>query len=249
MIAQTAATRRVFVIAEIGINHGGDLMRAIEMVLKAKTAGADMAKFQTYDPNQLLGPQSPFFREACRAQLPLDEHAHLKQVCERNGIEWGISLFHAQDVGWTERLGMKRYKVASRAALDKNLLREINRTEKPVILSTGLLETPRAIGEAMEQLRDCELSLLYCRCNYPTRPEDVDLTAMQALGQHARRIGFSSHCPSPYPTLAAVAKGALVTENHVTLSRARPGCDMSSSLEFEEFGEMVKAIRLMETMP
>lgn len=249
IIAETAVGRKVFVIAELGINHGGDMMRAIEMILKSKTAGADMAKFQTYDPHKILGNSSPFLREASDAQFSLEEHKYLKEVCERNGIEWGISLFHGEDVEWAERVGLKRYKIASRAALDPHLLREINRTEKPVILSTGLLTTGAEIDKTLTALRDCDVSLLYCRCEYPTKPEHVDLGEMNRLGRHVRKVGISSHCPSPIPTMAAVARGALFTENHVTFSRERPGCDMASSLTFDEFGEMVKAIRIMERMP
>ena len=241
--------RKVLVVAELGINHGGSYKRAELMVAQAARAGADVVKFQHYRPDEILGPKSPFLAEAKACQLTRQEHGLLKAHAEYMGLEWGVSLFHPEDVEWTEGLGMLKYKVASRAATNTDLLREINNTRKPVLVSTGLLPTPRDIEAVLEELGDCIVTLLYCVCDYPTPIERVDLAKLGKLSSYARRIGFSSHCPSSIPTICAVAKGAHVTENHVTCSRDLAGCDMASSLTFEEFGDMVKMIRTIERMP
>lgn len=241
--------RKVFVIAEAGINHFGDMDVAKKLIAESAAAGADMVKFQHYSPEAILGPDSPFLGEARKCQFSRDQHEELKAECESKGVEWGVSLFHAGDVEWTEKIGMKRYKVASRASLDKHLLYEINRTKKPVFMSCGLLTNYDFVMQAVNILRDCQTTLLYCRCQYPTSVEDIELREMRNLFGFTGRVGFSSHCPIPEVSVAAAANGASVIENHVAMSRDVAGCDIPSSVTIHEFRGMVGAIRQIQRLP
>lgn len=243
---------KTFVIAECGINHGGDLNVAMKMVVKAADAGADMAKFQSYRPKEVLGVDSPYLAEADRCQFNMDELILLDEHCDSMGIEFGCSFFHADQIKDAEKyLGLKRYKVASRAALNHDFLAAINKTGKPVIMSCGLLPDGDSIQGALSHLADCPITLLHCVCDYPTSLDNVDLDRMNRisrapLGRY--EVGFSSHCPEMAPTIAAVARGAVVTENHVKLDDPMKGCDMSSSMPFSEFRQMVRIIRDMERL-
>lgn len=238
---------KVFCIAEIGLNHQGNLDLAKEMISLAKECNADMAKFQFYRPDEVLGISHPAIAEARRCQFTKDQHRELKQYCDTVGIEWGLSIFHPDLVDFTESLGIKRYKIASRAVANKQLLEEINNTKKPVIMSTGLSNTAE-ICSACEILKDCKIALMYCICQYPVELRFIDLSAMSRLSSFVRNVGLSSHCPLISPTLAAVGKGAVITENHVVKDKNQVGCDVSSSITFSEFMQMVGYIREMEKM-
>lgn len=237
----------VKVIAEIGINHQGNLELAKRMIEESHRWGADIAKFQMYDPEKVLGRDSPHLAEAKQAQFDKKQHLDLKKYCDKIGIEYGCSVFHPEDVKFFEDIGLARYKIASRSAKDLPLLESVAETEKPVLMSCGMA-SPSDIINAKNILSSSDLSLLYCVCNYPTDLKDLNLGRMVLLGGHMKDVGFSSHCPSIAPTLTAVAYGATVVENHVVFDRTQKGCDVASSLTFRQFGQMVPLIREMELM-
>jgi N,N'-diacetyllegionaminate synthase len=240
--------QRAFLIAEIGINHGGSLGAAKRMVQLAKDAGADMAKFQLYRPAVILGKSSPYFAEASNAQLKKADHVELKAFCESIGIEYGVSLFHVDHILWAEQIGLKRYKVASRSITDMGLLNAINKTKKPVIISTGMA-IARDVKKALQWTDECaSQTLLYCVSAYPTLLKNMSLSGAQFYEQFVPRVGISSHCPNIAPAIAAVARGASVVEHHVCFSRNDAGCDVPSSLTFEEFHQMSTIIRDLEKM-
>lgn len=236
------------IIAEIGINHAGDVKKAKAMVVAAKAAGADIAKFQHYNPEKILGKNSPYLKEASECQLTRFDHQDIANFCRTIGIEWGMSVFHAEDLLWMEQSEIKRYKISSRSMLDRDLLREVNKIGKPIIMSTGMSESISDVGKAVALLADCDVTLLYCVCRYPARVGDCNFKFMQELKSLASNVGFSSHCPNIVPTLFAVANGATTVENHVTMSKTQRGCDISSSLDFTEFSLMVDQIRTMERL-
>lgn len=238
--------QKVLVIAEGGINHGGDLTMAIKMIEAAAQCKADIFKTQWYDPDKLLGVDSPYYNEAKKAQLTFKDHEELSRLSKDMGIEYCISIFDKTKIPSCEDLGMKRYKIASRVASDLDFLEEIAKTKKPVIISTGMSDL-KGIQDAIVTFGPgYPLTLLYCVCSYPTKLDDIHLNILDTLSDYATSVGFSSHCPLIGPTLAAVAKGAVVTENHVTFDKNQIGCDISSSIDFEEFNSMVKLIRQME---
>lgn len=237
---------KVTVISEIGINHKGQMDLARLLITISKAAGADIAKFQWYRPEEIFGKDSPHFAEAKKCQFSENQHIELKETCEKAGIEWCVSIFHDDQVPFCEEQGMKRYKIASRAALNDKLLMAVATTGKPVILSTGLCNAER-LGAILSIFgQDYPLTLLYCVCDYPTKPEKINFDKMTLLRNYVSTVGFSSHCPMIAPTLAAVAKGAKVTENHLVISKSQEGCDVSSSLDIESLSRMIGLIRELE---
>ena len=261
--------QRVTCIAEIGINHFGDMQLAKEMIDLSKESGADIAKFQIYRPEEILGVDSPYFKEAKKAELSKEQHTELKEYCDSKEIEWCASVFHPDLVSFTENLGIKRYKIASRSVKHLELLQSINETKKPVIMSVGNCIDSDII-KAINTLRDCnDITILYCICNYPTNIRVISLDDMDWLRARyvpsskrigptsgnpgtsssfarARGVGFSSHCPKIAPSIAAVARRACTIEHHVVKYKTMKGCDVSSSLTFKEFGRLVKYIREIE---
>ncbi len=238
--------QRALLIAEIGINHGGVVSVAKEMASMALEAGADIAKFQMYRPAIIIGKDHPAYAEASKAQLSKSEHAEVKAYCDKIGIEYCVSLFHANDVAWAETVGVRRYKVASRSVNDYSLLNTINQTEKPVIMSWGG-SSKQVVRKAIGFLDKCETTtLLYCVRQYPTDIKNMRPVEMFAHGDLSDFVGMSSHCPLIAPSLLAAGLGAKVIEHHVCVSRSETGVDISSSLDFEEFYQMAKLIRGME---
>ena len=138
--------------------------------------------------------------------------------------------------------------------MDRELIRAINETHKPVIASTGTAE-PGDIFTTVGCLRDCpDLTLMYCVPIYPTLCSSIDLAQLDMVRNiltssgRPRNIGFSSHCPKITPTLAAIARGATTIENHIIKYRSMKSCDSSSSLNFEDYKKLVKLVREMETI-
>ena len=241
---------RVICIAEIGLNWFGDIKLAKEMISLSKDCGADIVKFQLYRPKEILGINSPYLKDAERG-VPTEAQAReLKEYADLIEIEWCASVFHPGLVDLTEELGVKRYKIASRSVKDLVLLKRINETKKPVIMSVGMSDDTE-ISRAMGALRDVDdISLLYCVCLYPTNVGAINLDKLDKIRtRYQTRVGFSSHCPKIAPTLAAVARGATVIEHHVCMHRiSRLGCDIPSSLNFKEFKKLIGYIRDMEQL-
>lgn len=229
---------KTFIIAEIGINHNGSLEIAKNMIGLSKWAGADAVKFQLYDAEKLLGKESPYYDCAKKSTFLKKDYIRLKEYADKTGIEFMCSVFHNEDIGFVDKL-VKRHKIASRISKnDLGILKKVYSLGKEVIISTGLLNKLE-IADLQRDFK--EGRYLYCVCKYPSKPSDINLKE-GLIGMD----GFSSHCPDPIPTIKAVALGATIVENHVTLSRHLEGCDQSSSLEFQEFREMVDTIRKME---
>lgn len=234
-------------IAELGINHGGDMHVAKKMIRQAADSGASIAKFQMYDPIKILGPESLYLAEASKAQFTKDQHRELKGYCDVIGIEYCCSVFHPRDVPFFEEIGMKRYKIASRSTLDIPLIRAINATGKPIIVSNGL---DKALHEIREEIEPrSKLSILRCIAKYPTSVTELmnDLFDYEnGLGLAIKipsKWGLSSHCSSIVPSLTCIAAGASIIEHHVRFDWQKEGCDMNSSITFQQFKEMVDIAR------
>ena len=213
---------KVDIIAEIGINHGGDLNKAMLMVDAAKASGVHLVKFQHYDALKLLGKDSPYLEYAAKCQFTKAQHEHLKSYCDVMGMEYMCSVFDIADVPWVDKL-VKRHKVASRMNTNVEFMRALIETEKELIVS---VQNPATQSPAPH------IRLMYCITKYPTPEKELqDLPCN-------KNMGLSSHCPSIKPSLLAVAQGANLLEHHVTFSREEEGCDMSSSITFEELHQL-----------
>jgi N,N'-diacetyllegionaminate synthase len=254
----------VYVIAEAGVNHDGDLGRARELVDAAAEAGADAVKFQTFDPRAIVvagGRPAAYQRERAGAE---DQQAMLAQVALGAGAFERIAE-HARDRGITflstpfdedsaallARLGVEAYKVGSGELTNLPFLDALGRRGKPMLISTGMADLSE-IGAAVTTVRAAgagPIALLHCVSSYPTPPEEANLRAMDTLREAFPGVvvGYSDHCLGLDVTLAAVARGAELVERHLTLDRSAPGPDHALSLVPEELAELVRRIGIVQS--
>ncbi len=259
MPAATPNSGRVFVIAEAGVNHNGDLLLAERLVDAAKAAGADAVKFQTFRADALAGDAAELApyqaaagmkdgQRAMLSKLELDEAAHrrLQARARAAGLEFLSTPFDEESADMLERLGVPRFKIPSGEITHKALIEHVARKGRPVILSTGmsdLAEVRRAVGW-IQAVSGAPLTVLHCVTEYPAPPEQVNLRAMTAMARElGLPVGYSDHTLGTEIAVAAAALGASVIEKHLTLDRALPGPDHAASLEPAEFTEMVRQIR------
>jgi N,N'-diacetyllegionaminate synthase len=254
----------VFVIAETGVNHNGDLKMARALIDVAVEAGADAVKFQTFRADRLATPDAPKaeyqlqttgdaesqFEMLRRLELSADAHRELQSYCNERGIIFLSTPFDEEAVDLLDELGVPAFKISSGDLTNSPLLEHVASKGKPVILSTGMSELSELI-EAVSVLNSvgCENPvLLHCVSNYPADPAEVNLRAMQTMrSAFDVPVGFSDHTEGIDVALAAVAMGACVIEKHFTLDRALPGPDHRASLEPAELRELVRSIRRVET--
>lgn len=254
-----------YIIAEAGVNHNGDLERACEMIAVAARAGADAVKFQTFDAARLVSRHAPKAdyqlattaadesQQAMLAKLQLDAaaHARLAEHCTRCGIAFLSSPFDDGSLDLLLGMDLPLLKIPSGEITNLPFLRRIGAAGKPVVLSTGMatlgeaeaaLDVLMAAGTPRERV-----TVLHCNTEYPTPFADVNLRAMNTLGEALGvAVGYSDHTPGIEVAIAAVARGATVIEKHFTLDRNLPGPDHRASLEPDELAAMVRAIRHIE---
>lgn len=252
-----------YVIAELSANHNGDIMRAKAIIKAAATAGADAVKLQTYTADKLtidcdneyfttkdtLWEGKNLFQLYTEAYMPWEWQAELKNHANNLGLDCFSTPIDPTGVDFLESLNMPCYKVASFEIVDIPLLKKIARTQKPVIMSTGMA-TLSEIEEAVNTLRDngcTELVLLKCTSAYPAPPEEANLRTIPHLAQTFNcPVGLSDHTLSNAVAITAVAIGAKIVEKHMTLSREDGGADSAFSMEPQEFKQMVQDIRTTE---
>lgn len=213
----------MMIIAEIGQNHNGDMGLADEMIHAARENGADVAKFQIFDARALYRPENnPWFEHSCKCELTLEQVGRLKDTCARAGIEFMASVFDRNRVEWLERIGVRRYKVASRSIGDADLLQALSATGKPLIVSLGTwsgAEFPVIPTKA-------SVDFLYCVSRYPARLEDIHLREVD----FRKYAGFSDHTIGLTAPMAAFARGARIVEKHFTLDKTLSGPDHACSM-------------------
>ncbi len=250
------------IIAEAGVNHNGNIEIAKELVNQAKKCGADIVKFQTFNPGRIASKHAVManyqkenlgFEETqadMLAKLALDNESYIEIAnhCQNVGIEFLSTPFDIESVHFLDGL-QDVWKIPSGEITNYPYLLEIARTGKEIILSTGmstLEEVQQAIGVLKENGAG-EITLLHCTTNYPTHMEEVNLRAMLTLKERfGCDVGYSDHTRGIEVPIAAVAMGAKVIEKHFTLDRNMEGPDHKASLEPHELKEMVTAIRNIE---
>lgn len=235
------------IIAEIGINHQGDIKKAKQMASMAKESGADIAKYQWYEPDDILGRNSPYYAEAKKAQFSWEEHLEIAKHCKSIGIEWAVSAFHLGQIPFLTKAGMRTIKVASRAALNDALLRQMAEENLPMIVSTGLLDSD-GISRIKNICGNRLKAFLYCVPKYPTSPNEIQYKKLIDLAAHAGDVGFSSHCPDITCSIDACDRGATIIEHHVTMDKRQQGCDIASSITFHDLKQLVREIRFRESV-
>jgi len=256
---------KVYIIAEAGINHNGDLARALTMVEVAAKAGADAIKFQTFKAENVISESAPKaeyqkrttgtaesqLEMAKKLELPFDDFRRLQSACREQGIHFFSTAFDAECIDFLVELGTDTIKIPSGELTNLPYLRKIGGLGKKIIVSTGMAN----LGE-VEQTIDTlvaegtnrnDITLLHCSTDYPTVMTDVNLSAMLTLQQAFKLpVGYSDHSLGIEVPIAAVAMGASIIEKHFTLDKGLPGPDHSASLSPEELAGMVRAIRNIE---
>ncbi|MGM7693021.1 N-acetylneuraminate synthase family protein [Staphylococcus saprophyticus] len=247
-----------YIIGEIGINHNGNMGLAKDMIKMAKESGCDAVKFQkrtidkVYSFEELEKKRESIFGDTNRdlkkgLEFNKEEYKVLMEYCKELKIDFFASPWDCQSIDFLEDLGIIGYKVASAKLTDTELLKKIKNTKKPIILSTGMSSWDE-VCEAINVLGEKNISaILACTSTYPTKTEETNISRIDTLKDNFDiAIGYSGHEKGYIPTIGAVAKGAVVIERHITLSRKMWGSDQHSSLEPDELKEMISAIREME---
>lgn len=244
-----------FIIAEAGVNHDGDLDKAIELVKAASKTGADAVKFQTFDPDQLAHKRgktgTPHHRMLSNLALKTDDFRELAMEADRHDIEFMTTPFTILDIRRILPL-VKRLKIASGYLLDRPFLQAAAKTEKPIIISTGDPTYTKgyasytAIGKAIDALQKAkatDVTLLHCISKYPAdNPYTARISFLQDLFKIP--VGYSSHDIGPDACIhAAKEYGAAVIEKHFTLDKDAKGPDHHVSLEPHELKDMIDKIR------
>lgn len=253
----------VKIIAEAGVNHNGSMELARQMVAAAAEAGADYIKFQTFIPDKLVsasaqkadyqkwntGEQESQLDMLRRLALRHEDFWELKECCHQHGIGFLSTPFDLDSIAFLDALDMDFWKLPSGEITNLPYLVKIARTEKPIVMSTGMceLEEVRQAVSYLEHYGAKQITLLHCNTEYPTPMKDVNLKAMLTLAEVFHLpVGYSDHTRGIEIPIAAVAIGASVIEKHFTLDRNLEGPDHKASLEPQELGLMVSSIRNVE---
>ena len=249
--------RPVFFVAEIGINHNGDVELAKKLIAAAATSGADAVKFQkrtvdvVYSEEELARPrESPYGTtngELKRGlELGEDEYAEIDAFCRSLGIPWFASGWDEESVDFLEAWEPPCYKIASASLTDDELLRHVASKDRPVILSTGM-STLEQIDRAVSLLDAEQLVVAHTTSTYPSSVDELNLRVIPELAaRYGVPVGYSGHEVGLAPSLAAVVLGACTVERHITLDRAMWGTDQAASVEPHGIARLVKDIRNIE---
>ncbi len=249
----------VYVIAEIGLNHNGDIELAKRLIDVAADAGAQAVKFQKRTPaistpEHMKGVlrETPwgtmtYLDYRYRVEFDREQYIEIGDYATLRGLAWFASPWDEPSVDFLEDINVVAYKVASASVTDLGLLRAMAATGKPVILSTGM-STIEQIDTAVETLGTDNLVLLHATSTYPLPPEEANLRMITTLQQRYQGVpvGYSGHETGLQISLAAVTLGAVAVERHITLDRAMWGSDHAASLEPTGLEHLVRDIRVIE---
>ena len=248
----------VYITAEIGINHNGDLANAIALVDQAADAGCDAVKFQKRTP-EISTPRdqweverdTPWGRMSYidyrhRVEFDIEAYAAIDEHAKRRGIAWFASPWDAQSVDFLEAFDVPAHKVASACLTDDDLLRRMRATGRTIVLSTGM-STMRQIRHAVEVLGSDNIVLCHATSTYPAPATELNLKMIHTLQAEFPivPIGYSGHETGLQTTLAAVAMGAVFIERHITLDRSMWGSDQAASIEPQGLARLVRDVRVI----
>jgi|TARA_Y100000310_G_scaffold344034_1_gene454662 N-acetylneuraminate synthase len=248
-----------FVVAEIGINHNGDVKLVKQLIDIAKISGCDAVKFQKRDP-ELCVPMNQrkkkretpwgyitYMDYRYKVEFGKKEYKEIDRYCREKDIMWFASVWDKNSVDFMDQFDTPCFKIPSAALTDDELLLHIKKKKKPVILSTGMSDLP-LIKHAIKILGEKNLIILHANSTYPAKIEELNLTGINTLKRKFPKIqvGYSGHEAGINTTYAAVVLGAPVIERHITIDRAMWGTDQSASVELEGMRRLVRYIRQWE---
>lgn len=243
-------------IAEVGINHNGDLEVAKQLIDVAVEAGADVVKFQKRDvdicvPSEVASvmKETPWgvmsYKDyKYRLEFTEREYDYINTYCAKVGIRWTASVWDVMSLNFVKKYDIPFIKVPSACITDLELLEKINEYKIPVIISTGM-SSKDEIDNAIRVVSDCDCTILLCNSSYPSSDSELDLRALHYLKDKYPNctIGYSGHEDGILPSIIAASLGAEVIERHITLDRNMWGTDQSSSLEPSELKSLINFIK------
>ena len=249
-----------YIIAEIGVNHGGSIDLALELIDQAKKGGADAVKFQSYKADTLASIHSPAYwdtsKESTLSQHQLfkkydnfnaKDYQLLSKYCKKNNIEFLSTPFDDEAIEFLDPL-VSFFKIASADITNLPFLKKIASKGKPIIISTGM-STLIEIDIAVKSFNSDLLSILHCTSSYPCSNDEINLNMLNTLKKlyPNNLIGYSGHESGLQISVAAVAMGAKIIERHITLDRTMWGSDQAASVEPEGLKKLVRDIRVVES--
>ena len=255
---------KVTIIAEAGVNHNGNIKIAFDLIDAAVEAGADIIKFQTFNPEKLVTKYSKKAEYQIKnignfdkqdqysmlknLQLSIEDHKSLISRCKKYGIEFLSTGFDLESLEFLNSLELKRFKIPSGEITNLPYLRKIAEFKKPIILSTGMSnldEIKASLNIFFDKGFSCkDITLLQCTTEYPAPIDEINLKVMNLFQEKFKvDVGLSDHSEGIEVALAAAALGAKVIEKHITLDKKLPGPDHIASLEPDQFKKMVSGIR------
>jgi len=247
-----------YFIAEIGINHNGDMGIAKKLIDNAKETGFDAVKFQkrtidlVYDKDLLASFRESPWGNTQRSQkegleFGLDEYKQIDEYCKKKNIEWFASAWDIKSLEFLDNFNHKFHKIASAMIVDEPFLSEVAKRKKHTFISTGMC-TEKNISTAVEifNKNDCSFELMHCVSTYPMKPEDANLLTINALRTKFKcNVGYSGHENGVAISLAAFSLGISSLERHITLDRTMYGSDQAASLEKTGMKNLIESIKKM----
>jgi N-acetylneuraminate synthase len=247
-----------YIVAEVGINHNGDLNIAKELIQAAKHAGVDAVKFQKRTPELCVPPEQrnqmretpwgyiTYLDYRYKVEFGEAEYREIDCYCKEVGIDWFASVWDEPSVDFLEAFNPICYKVPSASLTDHGLLRRLRATGRPLILSTGM-STMEQIKAAVGVIGQDNLIITHTTSTYPCDPDELNLRMIETLRREFDcPIGYSGHEVGLIPSVVTIALGACLVERHITLDRAMWGSDQAASVEPGGFERLVKYIRVTE---
>ena len=248
----------VKVIAEIGINHNGDLDLCKKMIAAAKEAGADYVKFQKRDPDicvpehqknvmrQTPWGEMTYLEYKHKIEFGKEEYDEIKDYCNSLDIGWFLSVWDINSLHFALLYGNRLVKIPSALATDKELVRRAGSNFDNVIVSTGMCEFQEVVQMTKRFEYTRNLILFYTVSAYPAPVDQLNLDTIDLYKQFGFKMGYSSHDVGVYPAAATVLKGVDYIEKHFTTDKTLWGTDQSASMEPNELKELVEQVRLLE---
>ena len=246
-----------YIVAEIGINHNGDIEIAKKLIDLAKVAGCDAVKFQkrtvdvVYSPEELAKPrESPYGNTngdlKYGLEFELEEYQEIDRYCKEKNFHWFASCWDEGSVDFIEQFDVPCYKIASACLTDDELVRHTRAKGRPIVLSTGM-STVEQVDHAVEILNKDDLAILHAISTYPAYYEEINLSVIPKFQErYGVPVGYSGHETGIPTSVAAVALGASIVERHITIDRTMWGSDHAASLGPSGIIQMVRDIRLLE---
>ena len=249
-------SKKTYFIAEIGVNHNGNLQLAKEMVLAAKSSNADAVKFQTFKAKNLVTPQTPKVEYQKKytsknenhyemiKSLEMSEAMHYQifNFCKKNRIDFISTPYGIDDAKFLNSMGCKIYKTASADIIDLEMQEYLAKKKKTVFISVGManIKEIKECVDIYKKYKNKNFVLLHCVSNYPCSHKSLNLNVLKKLSSTFNcRVGFSDHSVGPEAAMLSVALGAIIIEKHFTINKKLKGPDQAASVLPGDFSKMV----------